>query len=76
MPETGIDQAYEILSRVRKSVAGARFRVDDHDASITVSIGVTTLRGADDHLDCLLSRADRALYRSKTGGRNAVSLER
>jgi diguanylate cyclase (GGDEF)-like protein/PAS domain S-box-containing protein len=76
MPETDIDQAHEILSRVRRAVASERFSVDDHETSFTVSIGVSTLRGADDHLDSLLSRADKALYLSKTGGRNHVTLER
>jgi diguanylate cyclase (GGDEF)-like protein len=48
---------------------------DGHSVRCTVSIGVARLRGEHDTLDTLMSRADQALYRAKTSGRNRCELE-
>ena len=40
------------------------------DLHITVSLGVASLNAPMDSLDDLLKRADTALYRAKSGGRN------
>jgi diguanylate cyclase (GGDEF)-like protein/PAS domain S-box-containing protein len=40
--------------------------------SLTISAGVADYRSSDQTFDALLSRADEALYRAKSGGRNAV----
>ena len=42
---------------------------------VTMSFGVSTWHGTGDHMAQLMERADRALYRSKEKGRNAVSGE-
>ena len=42
---------------------------------VTLSFGVSTWHGTDDHMTALMERADRALYRSKEKGRNTVSGE-
>ena len=42
---------------------------------VTLSFGVSTWHGEADHMAALMERADRALYRSKEKGRNAVSGE-
>ena len=42
---------------------------------VTLSFGVSTWHGADDHMSALMERADRALYLSKEKGRNTVSGE-
>ena len=42
---------------------------------VTISFGVSTWHGSGDHMAPLMERADRALYRSKEKGRNAVSGE-
>jgi diguanylate cyclase (GGDEF)-like protein len=41
--------------------------------SVTVSIGVADSAGDDDSAEVVLKRADQALYRAKTKGRNQVS---
>ena len=41
---------------------------------MTVSIGVAALEAADTTLDCLLSRADNAMYLAKANGRNRIEV--
>lgn len=43
-------------------------------ASLTVSIGVAAHPGDGDAIEAVIEAADRALYRSKNGGRNRVTL--
>ncbi len=76
MPDTNMDVAARIAERVRAEIEEERFVVDDNGASIgiTVSIGLAG-RGDDNLPDGLFRRADRALYRSKTSGRNRVSAD-
>lgn len=76
MPDTNMEIAARIAERVRAEIEQERFIVDEHSASIgiTVSIGLAE-RGTDDLPDGLFRRADRALYRSKTNGRNRVSAD-
>ena len=66
----------ELAERIRAAVERGKIRRADTDESIgnvTVSIGVAT--GADAEIfDSLLARADRALYQSKTAGRNRVTI--
>jgi len=76
MPDTSIEIAGRIAERVRAEIERERFLVDDARApiGITVSIGLAE-RGDDNLPDGLFRRADRALYRSKTSGRNRVSAD-
>ena len=76
MPNTPIDVAELIAERVRAAVQGARFQIDASGRSIpiTVSIGLAD-RGIDCGPDLVYKRADRALYRAKTEGRNRVSAD-
>jgi diguanylate cyclase (GGDEF)-like protein len=41
---------------------------------LTLSVGAAEVLGADDDLDDLMSRADSALYRAKSAGRNQVCI--
>jgi diguanylate cyclase (GGDEF)-like protein len=46
--------------------------VDDHTISITVSIGIATMHTDSGTADCVLTKADKALYTAKEHGRNRV----
>jgi two-component system, cell cycle response regulator len=76
MPDTHLDLATKIAERVRAEIERDQFVVTDDGAriAITVSIGIAE-RGHDGEPDGLFRRADRALYRSKTCGRNRVSAD-
>ena len=49
--------------------------LEERMGGVTLSFGVSTWHGGCDSLPGLIARADRALYRSKEKGRNAVSDE-
>lgn len=73
MPETPLAIAERIAERVRAAVERERFPIDQTRAiSVTTSIGLAE-RGADANADALLRRADKALYASKSAGRNRVT---
>jgi diguanylate cyclase (GGDEF)-like protein len=73
LPETGGIAAADVAERLRRVLAEARVPLESGPpVQFTVSIGVSTLSAADDNLDVLLSRADKALYEAKESGRNKV----
>ncbi|MBT2692609.1 GGDEF domain-containing protein [Bacillus sp. ISL-55] len=63
-------QAYEKAEHFRKMVENHCFK---GAGSLTASFGVTDYQSGD-NIDSLLNRADEALYVSKNGGRNKVSV--
>jgi diguanylate cyclase (GGDEF)-like protein len=67
-------QSLELGERLVRSVS-APFWIDDHELSVSVSIGAAE-RGADEHYtpEELVRRADLALYRAKAEGRGRVRL--
>ena len=67
--------ALDAAERVRRAVESMRFSYDGQDLSITVSIGVRMIDTRIDPKD-LLDDADKALYASKSGGRNRCTLFR
>jgi two-component system cell cycle response regulator len=76
MPDTPMEIAAKVAERVRGEIERNRFPIAEHGRAIevTVSIGLAE-RGREAEPDNLFRRADRALYRSKTGGRNRVSAD-
>lgn len=69
---TRAQNALEVVERIRCDVA--TMPVDGpHRIEMTASFGLTGLRPGDISLAALLSRADRALYRSKLEGRDRVT---
>ncbi len=69
---TRAQDAVEVVERIRRDIAA--IPVDGPDKiEMTASFGVTGLRPGDISLAALLSRADRALYRSKLEGRDRVT---
>jgi two-component system cell cycle response regulator len=72
MPDTDAAVAETVAERVRAEIANKPFVVGGQSVSITVSVGVSSLKGGLDTAADLLKRADVALYEAKTSGRNKV----
>ncbi|MGA0023177.1 MAG: diguanylate cyclase [Burkholderiales bacterium] len=67
--------AENFAERLRKKIATSPALYEDHTIPLSISIGVTELKPSDTNADDVLMRADRALYRAKSGGRNRVAVE-
>ena len=73
-PETDINGAEKLAEKLRSAVEEYEF---DTVKYVTISIGVAQFNeNLDKNIDSLISRADRALYKSKEAGRNCVTLDR
>lgn len=69
--EAAIDRVQPLIERLRASVANVS--LPGHPGlGVTMSFGIAACRDPEEGLDGLLSRADEALYRAKTGGRDRV----
>jgi diguanylate cyclase (GGDEF)-like protein len=67
-------EAAIVGERVRGAFEAAGIEISGHRIAATVSIGVASATPGDASLDALLARADAALYRAKTNGRNRVEI--
>lgn len=73
MPDTGEAESLALCERIRARIEGEAYPWAPHFPRLTVSIGVaTSTPGTETLFDRLYSRADRALYEAKRGGRNRV----
>jgi diguanylate cyclase (GGDEF)-like protein len=82
LPETDINDGQEIAERIRQTVAELVINSESAEFSVTLSIGVAQLVFKElaeketqvQTINCLLQKADEALYQSKENGRNQVTL--
>lgn len=73
MPDTDLMDAHLVAERLRSTIEGIDF-ADLKGAPLTISLGVTQWLPDDDSTECIIERADRALYRAKRAGRNRVEM--
>jgi len=75
LPETSSSGAMTLAETLRRTVSSGAIRRTDGGVigAVTVSIGVAAYRAAET-LEHWIERADQALYASKQGGRNRVTL--
>lgn len=72
LPDTGIESALASAERIRSAFRSHDWKAATSEAvAVTISIGVSEMCENDDR-GSVISRADRALYRGKAGGRNRV----
>lgn len=77
LPDTSMEDAIEIATRLRKSVEKYEFSGQDKSLSVTISLGVAQYHAdSDKESKNLIKRADAALYRAKKTGRNRVVAHR
>jgi len=75
MPDTSQALAQAAGERLRQIISDQGFRINRGDElRVTMSGGVSTV-APEDTIDALLKRADDALYRAKSSGRNRIELE-
>ena len=69
LPNTGTETAMPVAERIHATL------YTGHALDCKVSIGVTSWRGPEDSLDAMLGRADAALYRAKSQGRDQTCVD-
>lgn len=77
LPDTPLEGAHLLAEKIRQTVEACRIkRIDKNEvvANITVSVGVASYRQGESATD-FIARADNALYDSKKGGRNRVTVD-
>jgi diguanylate cyclase (GGDEF)-like protein len=75
--DTGGDTALAVAQRLVQHVRGHPATVGGQPVAYTVSVGVTAAAPGEavDQVGTLLDRADRALYRAKSGGRDRAMVD-
>lgn len=74
LPNTSLHGAVTVAERLRVIGSSSPFFYEGHELQISLSIGVAVAH-AEDSLETVLERADRALYLAKKRGRNQVCSE-
>lgn len=72
MPGCGLEAAFARAERIRTTFAEACRFIREYQVKATVSGGVSASEMAEDTFDVLLAKADGALYKAKTQGRNRI----
>ncbi len=70
LPETDPDGALLAAERIRIATESAVIHAYDHTVKVTISLGVAIFPKSGQSVDELIDKADWALYRAKTLGRN------
>jgi len=71
-----IDAAFNYAEKIRRQLEQNSFSYEGVKISLTVSIGAATLNPGETVPDLMVLRADEALYRAKTEGRNRVCVQK
>jgi diguanylate cyclase (GGDEF)-like protein len=70
VPETTLDEAQTIAKRIVEGCRRLRVPTPAGDVTWSCSVGISQLRSDDDDVECVLRRADAALYDAKRSGRD------
>ncbi|HOK02499.1 MAG TPA: diguanylate cyclase DgcA [Spirochaetota bacterium] len=74
LPKTDINEAIIVAERLRTNIENTTIIWNDKSLKVTISVGLTQFDSETDFdNESLIARADRALYVSKSEGRNRVS---
>lgn len=74
LPDTGVDGAHVFCERLRKNIEAMTVEYDGQSVQFTISLGIALLESGTRNPTDWLANADKALYRSKEGGRNQTSI--
>jgi diguanylate cyclase (GGDEF)-like protein len=75
LPDTDLPGAAALAERIRATIEARGMGLPNAQGTITVSVGVATMTGAEDgEPSALVRAADNALYHAKRDGRNLVRI--
>ena len=74
LPETGAEQAAKVAQRLAQMMEKLEQAGNSPLKGLSASIGIAQLLGADDRLEAILDRIDKAAYRAKEGGRGRIEV--
>jgi diguanylate cyclase (GGDEF)-like protein len=75
LPDTAAEGALILAERIRQEIAAGRLSWGHHEIAYTVSMGIACYHGdTSQPKDILIANADRALYLSKSKGKNCVTV--
>lgn len=69
MPMTSLEHGVEASEKIRKEIHSLVF---DDIGSVSCSFGVAEFHPTEDNIQSLMTRADKAMYKAKTSGKNRV----
>jgi len=72
--DTDLENAAQVAERIRLSMGELTFNADQTPFTCTVSIGCSSWDAGIEDVEAALDRADKALYRAKSNGRNQVTV--
>ncbi|MFQ5952067.1 MAG: GGDEF domain-containing protein, partial [Candidatus Omnitrophota bacterium] len=68
-------QSIEVAERIKDKVEHTHIDIDHKEVGVTISMGLSSYNGHEDYKpEYLISEADHALYESKNGGRNLLTV--
>jgi diguanylate cyclase (GGDEF)-like protein len=74
LPETGCQEALKVAERLRVRIAASPLHFDGDPVCVTVSCGIACFPEHGEELAKIMEMADRALYRSKSRGKNCCTV--
>jgi diguanylate cyclase (GGDEF)-like protein/PAS domain S-box-containing protein len=69
-----LEDALQVAERLRSNISGQPIEVSGNQVLVTASFGVAEMDSNCRDLDSLIDRADQALYKAKSAGRNCVAV--
>ena len=72
MPQTGKDEAFHVLERIRNNISFMALpaQKDGPAAKLTISTGIAMYPECGESIESIIVQADKALYFAKTNGKN------
>jgi diguanylate cyclase len=74
LPDTGMDEAFQLADKIRKTIRDSTLQIDGQTVTYTVSLGIDSSGPEDNSIDELFKRADLKLYGAKDKGRDRVEI--
>lgn len=71
-PETNLSAARTLAERIRQAISQIILATKDDDLCFTTSVGISEFLPDDSDVSAALKRADNALYKAKSEGKNRV----